>query len=122
MARASQTLAEEHYAEHKGKSFFEPLVNFLTSGPVIAMALEGAEAIGVVRKMVGATQPKEAAPGTIRGDFCHMGYDRAAEVIGTMPNLIHASDSPESAARELALWFGDSEGFKDYSRCDAELF
>ncbi|MDC7223314.1 MAG: nucleoside-diphosphate kinase [Spirochaetales bacterium] len=122
MVRADRARAEEHYEEHRGKDFFGPLVDFLTSGPVVILALEGSEAVEVVRKMVGATQPKEALPGTIRGDFCHMGYGRAGETMGTMPNLIHASDSAESARRELALWFGKSEGFADYDRCDADFF
>jgi nucleoside-diphosphate kinase len=122
MTQANKARAEEHYEEHRGKDFFTPLVDFLSSGPVMILALEGSEAIGVVRKMVGATQPKEALPGTIRGDFCHMGYARAGETFGTMPNLIHASDSPESARRELALWFGKSDGFSDYNRCDASFF
>ena len=111
--------AENHYGEHRGKPFFEPLVNLLTSGPVIAMSVEGAQAVSVVRKIVGSTEPREAAPGSIRGDFCHIGYERSRERLGVIPNLVHASDCPESAERELALWFENSEFTEDYERSDA---
>ena len=122
MTRADRKLAEEHYGEHRGKYFYEPLVDLLLSGPVLIMALEGSLAVQVVRKLVGATQPLEAAPGTIRGDFCHMGYGRAKETIGVMSNLVHASDSTESARRELELWFGESPLFGEYERYDAPGF
>jgi len=111
--------AEKHYEDHRGKSFFEPLVALLTSGPVVAMSVEGAHAISVVRKIVGSTEPREAAPGSIRGDFCHMGYERSKERLGVIPNLIHASDSPESAEKELALWFDPGDFARDYQRSDA---
>ncbi|MBI9106007.1 MAG: nucleoside-diphosphate kinase [Spirochaetales bacterium] len=101
--------AEEHYAEHRGKSFFSSLVALLTSGPSLAIAAEGAHAIAVVRKLNGDTEPQSAAPGTIRGDFAHMGYTRSAELKGTINNMVHASDSAESALRELSLWFDDSD-------------
>ena len=92
-------LAERHYAVHKGKPFFEGLVAFITSSPLVAIALEGPNAIGMVRTMVGATKPTEAAPGTIRGDLAvEMGQ-----------NLIHASDGPETAVAELAIWFRPEE-------------
>lgn len=113
--------AETHYKGHRGKAFFDPLVRLLTSGPVLAAALEGAHAISVVRKIVGATEPKEAAPGSIRGDFCHMSYPRSKERLGVIPNLIHASDSPESAEWELSLWFGDSDYVDPYERSDADF-
>lgn len=90
------SVAEVHYAEHKGKPFFQSLLDFITSGPVVLLAVEGVEAIGVVRKMVGATSGRAAEPGTIRGDF---GMSKGF-------NLIHASDSLESAKRELELYFG----------------
>ncbi len=96
--QVERELAEKHYAVHKGKFFYADLVNYITSSPVVAMVLEGHEVISVVRAMVGATRPYEAAPGTIRGDFALMG----------LRNLIHASDSPETAASEIALWFGQS--------------
>jgi nucleoside-diphosphate kinase len=92
-------LAEVHYAIHRGKPFFEGLVAFITSSPLVAMAVEGPGAIGIVRTMVGSTRPAEAAPGTIRGDL-------ALEVA---QNLIHASDGPETAVAELALWFRPEE-------------
>lgn len=95
----SVALAKKHYAEHEGKPFFGELVDFITSGPVFAMAIEGDNCIGMIRTMVGATKPEDAAPGSIRGDYVsYMGK-----------NIIHASDSAESAKRELALWFGDDE-------------
>jgi nucleoside-diphosphate kinase len=101
----SRKKAEKHYEEHRGKSFFAPLVDLLLSGPSMAIALEGAHAIEVVRKLNGDTEPRTAAPGTIRGDFAHMGYTRSPELKGVINNIVHASDSPESALRELSLWF-----------------
>ena len=89
-------LAEEHYAEHREKPFFEELVEFITASPVVAMRVEGEGAIWIVRKLMGATNPAEAAPGTIRGDLA----------LSMPDNLVHGSDSPESAARELKLFFG----------------
>ncbi len=122
LTRADRSLAERHYEEHRGKYFYEPLLDLLTSGPVVTLALEGASAVETVRKLVGATEPLKALPGTIRGDFCHMGYPRGAEKTGVMSNLIHASDSPESAARELALWFGEDQYHREYERHDADCF
>ncbi|HEX7491735.1 MAG TPA: nucleoside-diphosphate kinase [Candidatus Limnocylindrales bacterium] len=99
LVQVDRDLAERHYAVHKGKPFFEGLVAFITSSPLVAIALEGPSAIGMVRTMVGATKPTEAAPGTIRGDLAvEMGQ-----------NLIHASDGPETAVAELALWFRPEE-------------
>ncbi len=88
-------MAEEHYAVHAGKHFYDGLVDFITSGPVAAIALEGPDAISVVRRMVGKTMPNEAEPGTIRGDLGVSG----------LRNLVHASDAPDTAETELALWF-----------------
>jgi nucleoside-diphosphate kinase len=88
-------LAEEHYAEHAEKPFFGELVEFITSGPTLALVVEGEGAITVVRTTMGATNPAEAAPGTIRGDFS----------LSMPDNLVHGSDSPESAEREISLWF-----------------
>jgi nucleoside-diphosphate kinase len=99
LVQVSRDLAEQHYAVHKGKFFYEGLVSYITSSPVVAMVLEGHETIGAVRAMVGATRPWEAAAGTIRGDYALMG----------LRNLIHASDSPENAASEIALWFKPDE-------------
>ncbi|MGH3063848.1 MAG: nucleoside-diphosphate kinase [Gaiellaceae bacterium] len=90
-------LAEEHYAEHTEKPFFGELVEFITSGPTLALVLEGEGAIKTVRTTMGATNPAEAAPGTIRGDLS----------LSMPDNLAHGSDSPESAEREIALWFPD---------------
>ncbi|MDD3271490.1 MAG: nucleoside-diphosphate kinase [Syntrophomonadaceae bacterium] len=92
-------LAEKHYSEHKGKPFFADLVNFITSGPVAAMVLEGENVIPTVRTMMGATNPQDAAPGTIRGDFA----------LTIDENIIHGSDSPESAMREIDLFFKEEE-------------
>ncbi len=111
--------AEKHYDGHRGKAFFEPLVDLLCSGPVVAMAMEGAHSISVVRKLVGATEPRESAPGSIRGDYCHMSYARSKERLGVIPNLIHASDSPESAEWELNIWFSEADFVGDYERADA---
>jgi nucleoside-diphosphate kinase len=92
----SRDLAENHYGAHRGKGFFEGVVQFITSGPVVAMVLEGPNAIAAVRQMVGATRPLEAAPGSIRGDFA----------LDVGENIVHASDAPETAEQEIALWFG----------------
>ena len=92
-----RALAEQHYAEHTEKPFFGELVEFITSGPTLALAVEGESAITVVRTTMGATNPAEAAPGSIRADLA----------LAMPDNLVHGSDSPESAKRELELWFGD---------------
>jgi len=97
MLTPSRELAEKHYAVHRGKDFFEPTVQFITSGPVVAMVVEGDKAIELMRNMMGATNPLNAAPGTIRGDL----------TTSMRENLIHGSDSPETAASEVELWFGD---------------
>ena len=95
----SRTLLEEHYAEHVGKPFFEPLVEFMLSGDVVAIRLEGHGVIDGFRSLAGSTNPTSAAPGTIRGD---LGREWGTKVV---QNLVHGSDSPESAERELGLWF-----------------
>jgi nucleoside-diphosphate kinase len=97
LLKISRATAVKHYAEHKGKPFYEELVSFITSGPTLALAVEGESAVRVVRSMMGATHPLDSAPGTIRGDF-------ATEL---SQNIIHGSDSKESAKRELALFFPD---------------
>ena len=96
MMDVSRELAEEHYTEHREKPFFEELVEFIISTPVVAMTVEGEGAIGTVRNLMGATNPANAAPGTIRGDLA----------LSMPDNLVHGSDSPESAKRELGLFFG----------------
>jgi nucleoside-diphosphate kinase len=93
----TRELAERHYAEHAERPFFVELVDFITSGPIVAMVLEGQDAVKAARQLIGATNPLEATPGTIRGDF--------AIDMGT--NMVHGSDSPESAAREAELFFGE---------------
>lgn len=98
-------MAEQHYAVHAGKHFYDGLVEFITSGPVAAIALEGPDAIAVVRKVVGKTMPNEAEPGTIRGDLGVSG----------LRNLIHASDATDTADAELALWFG-ADALVSYAR------
>lgn len=105
MLHVSRELAERHYAVHAGKHFYAGLVEFITSGPVAAVALEGPDAIATVRRMVGRTMPNEAEPGTIRGDLG----------ISGLRNLIHASDAPETADSELAMWF-DSADLVAYGR------
>ncbi|WP_163100996.1 nucleoside-diphosphate kinase [Peribacillus alkalitolerans] len=95
----SQELAEQHYGEHKERPFFGELVDFITSGPVFAMVWEGENVIATARQMMGATNPKDSAPGTIRGEF--------AATVGK--NIIHGSDSPESAEREIGLFFKQEE-------------
>jgi nucleoside-diphosphate kinase len=94
-----RSVAEEHYAEHAERPFFGELVDFITSGPLVALALEGPSAIATVRAMMGATNPLDSAPGTIRGDYA----------LVLSENIVHGSDSPESAARELPLYFGHGE-------------
>ena len=105
LMQVSGDLANRHYGEHEGKPFFAGLVGFIISGPIVAMAIEGNNVVGLVRTTVGATNPADSAPGTIRGD---LGVD-----IGR--NLIHGSDSDESAKRELSLFFTEGE-LLDYSR------
>ncbi len=94
----SAALADEHYADHVDKAFYPPLKAFMTSGPLVAMVLEGDEAIDVVRLLVGSTDGRKAAAGTIRGDLS----------LSNRENLVHASDSPESSKREIALWFPEA--------------
>lgn len=99
MLTPDRALAEQHYAVHRERPFFGDLVQFITSGPVVAMAWEGNQAVTLVRKLMGATKPEDAAPGTIRGDF-------TTEI---QTNLVHGSDAPETAKEEMALWFKPGE-------------
>jgi nucleoside-diphosphate kinase len=101
MLKMGRSLAETHYAGHKGKEFYEKLLDYTVSGPVIAMILQGEGAVARVRRLAGATDADESAPGTIRGDFAG----------STRLNIVHASDSAESAGREIALFFRESEIF-----------
>lgn len=109
LMQISNELAEKHYGEHKDKPFFGELVDFITSGPVFAMVWEGENVIKTARNMMGATNPAEAAPGTIRGDF--------GLTVGK--NVIHGSDSPESAEREINLFFNEDE-LISYTKQDSE--
>ncbi|HUG56333.1 MAG TPA: nucleoside-diphosphate kinase [Candidatus Limnocylindrales bacterium] len=104
LLKVERAMAERHYEIHKGKFFYEDLVRTIVASPVVAMVLEGPNAVAVVRAMVGSTRPHEAAPGTIRGDFALVG----------LRNLVHASDAPDTAASEIALWF--PEGVIEYAR------
>jgi nucleoside-diphosphate kinase len=104
LLKVERAMAEKHYAVHKGKFFYDDLVKMITASPVLAFVLEGPNAVAVVRAMVGATRPHEAAAGTIRGDYALVG----------LRNLVHASDAPETAASEVALWF--PEGVVEYTR------
>jgi len=106
----SKDLAEKHYGEHSEKPFFKDLVDYITSGPVLATVIEGEECISLIRRMVGATNPQEADLGTIRGDYA----------IDTGRNIIHASDSASSATREIALFFEDTEIY-EYNMPDEEM-
>lgn len=110
MMHISPGLAQEHYGEHCERPFFNDLVEYITSSAVLAMVIQGDDCISMIRKMVGATNPKEADLGTIRGDYA----------LDTGRNIIHASDSPQSAEREIALFFQDSE-ICDYSMPDSDL-
>ena len=97
LRRLDEATARKHYAEHEGKPFFGDLVSFITGGPLVAMVVEGPDAWKVMRTLMGATNPREAAPGTIRGDLA----------VELTENLVHGSDGPESAAREISLFFPD---------------
>jgi nucleoside-diphosphate kinase len=99
LVQLDRELADQHYAEHREKPFFGELVDFITSAPTLALVVEGESAISVVRTTMGATNPADAAPGTIRGDLA----------LAMPDNLVHGSDSPESAQREIALWFTSDE-------------
>ena len=99
LMRMSRELAEKHYTEHKGKEFFNDLIDTITAGPVVAMVMEGQNIVEIVRKMAGATKPIDALPGTIRGDY----------VLDVSQNVIHTSDSLESAAREIRIFFNENE-------------
>lgn len=107
LMNVSTELASQHYAEHKEKPFYTELVDYITSGPVVAMVLQADDCVTLVRKLCGATKPSEALPGTIRGDYCSH----------TSHNIIHASDSDESAEREVKLWFKDEEIFDWEDTC-----
>jgi nucleoside-diphosphate kinase len=99
LLKAGRSVAEQHYAVHKGKPFYDSLLAFITAGPTVALVLEGREAVAAVRQMIGPTDGTKAPPGTIRGDFA----------LSIQNNLIHGSDNPENAATEIAIWFRPDE-------------
>ena len=107
MMRIPRELAERHYEEHKGKGFYDPLLDYITSGPVVCMVLEGENAVAACRVMMGKTNPQDASPGTIRGDL--------SQVTGR--NIVHGSDGSESANREIKLFFNDYE-IQKYEKID----
>ncbi|MEK9175346.1 MAG: nucleoside-diphosphate kinase [Patescibacteria group bacterium] len=113
MLVSEKDTAEKHYmedlAKRRGEKIREVMIKMITSGPIVAMVLEGVDIIEVVRQMIGATEPKSALPGTIRGDFAHISYSHADEKGIGIFNLIHASDSPESAQTEINIWFKPEE-------------
>ena len=110
MTWLSAERAEQLYAPHREKVFYQGLVDFMTSGPIVAMAVEGRSAIRIVRNMIGALKPEEAMPGSVRGDYS----------MDIRNNTIHGSDSPENVERELAVFFDDNE-FLEYRTCDEEV-
>lgn len=107
MLQVKRPLAEEYYAEHRGKGFYQGLMEYITSGPSVAMVVEGKDAVAIVRTMMGATDPSKAQPGTIRADLS----------LDISRNILHGSDSPKSAAREISLFFRPEE-MLDYRRAD----
>jgi nucleoside-diphosphate kinase len=109
MVWVDKEFSKVHYAEHVEKPFYPGLESLITLGPVLAMVIEGVESIETVRKVVGATEPKSAAPGTIRGDFAHVSYGYADDQGIGIKNLIHASANKDDAKKEIALWFKDEE-------------
>ncbi|MDY6789497.1 MAG: nucleoside-diphosphate kinase [Candidatus Nanohaloarchaea archaeon] len=117
MIRADDETLEEHYSEHVGKDFYEGLRDFMKEGPIIAMVWEGVNAVENIRKLVGDTAPKEAQPGTIRGDFAHVSFEHADKEGKAVKNIIHASGEPEEAKEEVSIWF-DEEELHDYTRSD----
>lgn len=109
MVWMDHVFSQKHYAAHVQKAFYKSLEEFMTSGPIVAMAVEGIEAVEIVRKMTGATEPKTAHPGTIRADFSHHSYGYADAKGIAIKNLIHASGDLEDAKKEVALWFKNEE-------------
>ncbi len=109
MVWIDRDFSKKHYSDHVEKGFYKGLEDFIVEGPVIAFVLEGVHVIETTRKLVGATEPKSASPGTIRDDFAHHSYDHADRKGLAIKNLIHASDTEENAKKEIALWFNESE-------------
>ncbi len=109
MVWIDKEMSKKHYSAHIKKDFYPGLEKFITQGPVVAMVLEGVDSVEVVRKMIGSTEPKNALPGTIRGDFAHLSLAHANEKKASAPNLIHASGNAEEAKVEVNLWFKPEE-------------
>lgn len=116
MCWINKDFAKKHYAAHIGKPFYKGLETMITEGPVIAIVFEAFNAVEIVRKLVGPTEPFSAAPGTIRGDFAHVCYDNTSKVGRVIKNIIHASGTKDEAKEEVKLWFKDDELF-DYKTC-----
>ncbi len=119
MIRADDETLEDHYSEHVEKDFYEGLRDFMKEGPIIAMVWEGVNAVENIRKLVGDTAPKEAKPGTIRGDFAHISFEHADEKGKAVKNIVHASGNHEEAEKEVGIWFDESE-IHDYTRSDTK--
>jgi len=109
MKWADRDFAKKHYSAHVGKPFYQPLEDFITSGPIVAMVLEGPHAVEIVRKMVGGTEPRSSTPGTIRGDFALHSYQFADEKKISIMNLVHASTTSDEAKVEIGIWFSKGE-------------
>ncbi|MFP4038608.1 MAG: nucleoside-diphosphate kinase [Candidatus Nanohaloarchaea archaeon] len=109
MVWADEEILQEHYSEHVDKDFYDRLEEYMSSGPVVAMVLEGVNAVKNVRKIVGETDPREASPATIRGRFAHMSFAHADESGSLHKNIIHASAEPEEAEEEIEIWFDEEE-------------
>ena len=121
MMHIDADFSKKHYSDLVDKPFYPGLEDMIVSGPVVAMVWEGAKAAMLVRKMIVGTEPHSALPGTIRGDFTHITYDRADATGGQMPNLIHASDAPETAEKEIHLWFSEADIFDGYESVLSKL-
>jgi len=117
LVKIDQDFSKKHYAAHIDKDFYKGLEEFVTSGPIVAMVVEGVDAIENVRKIAGTTESKSALPGTIRGDFSHVSYSHADEKGIAIKNIIHASGDADDAKTEIALWFSIDE-LHTYSRTD----
>ena len=120
MVWVGEELSKTHYSEHISKPFFKGLDKFIRSGPVIAIAIEGVDAIKNIRRIVGSTAPGDAIPGTIRGDYAHHTYDYADHKGKSIANIIHASGSEKDAEKEIKLWFNKSE-LHSYRRADEHI-
>ncbi len=122
MKQVNQEFARRHYAAHVSKPFYKGLEEFITSGPVVAMVLEGLHAVELVRKMVGSTEPRTSAPGTIRGDYAHHSYEYTDKKGITIRNLIHASGKADEAKTEIGLWFTKDELYEYKTVYETHVF